>query len=159
MESCLYHPSPTSAIPHVTNNTFFVRPFCRITCNLAAKPSLGLCYSRGRRGGNSFVVKASTGASHCEFSSLNSPLEPKSDVGKFLSGVLQNHRHMFHVAVEEELKLLVDDRDAAIARVALGHASDEDLLHRFVSLFSGPLILTLINCLTYYLTCYLWSSI
>ncbi|KAI9128603.1 hypothetical protein K1719_000086 [Acacia pycnantha] len=74
------------------------------------------------------VVKVSAGASHCEFSSLNSPLEPKSHVGRFLSGVLWNHRQMFHVAVSEELKLLVDDRDAAVARMALTAGSDEDLL-------------------------------
>lgn len=53
-------------------------------------------------------------------------------VGKFLSAVLQNHPQMFHVAVGEELKLLAEDRDAAHARMVLGSASDEALLHRFV---------------------------
>lgn len=91
---------------------------------------MGCCFNTRRRPGN---VKASAGASHCEFSSLNSPLEPKSHVGKFLSGVLQNHRQMFHVAVAEELKLLVDDRDAAAARMALTTGSDEDLLHRRIA--------------------------
>lgn len=51
-------------------------------------------------------------------------------VGKFLSAVLQNHPQMFHVAVGEELKLLAEDRDAAHARMVLGSASDEALLHR-----------------------------
>ena len=75
-------------------------------------------------------VKASSGPSHCEFSSLNSPLEPRSHVGKFLSGVLQNHRQLFHVVAKEELKLLSDDRDAAFARMLLSQSSDEGLLYR-----------------------------
>ncbi|WVZ17841.1 hypothetical protein V8G54_010823 [Vigna mungo] len=77
-------------------------------------------------------IRASAGASPCEFSSLNSPLEPRSMVGKFLSGVLQNHPQMFHVAVGEELKLLAEDRDAAHARMVLGSVTDEALLHRLV---------------------------
>lgn len=77
-------------------------------------------------------MKASSGASQCQFSSLNSPLKTRSLVGKFLSGVLQNHRSLFHVAVSEELKLLADDRDAALSRMLLSSASDDSLLHRFV---------------------------
>jgi Fe2+ transport system protein B len=81
------------------------------------------------------LIKASTGASsHCESSSLNTPLLPRTQVGKFLSGVLQNHRNLFHVAVQEELKLLADDRDAANSRMLLASESDEALLHRFVSM-------------------------
>lgn len=76
------------------------------------------------------MIKASAGASHCQFSSLNSPLLPQSTVGKFLSGVLQNHRNLFHVAVQEELKLLADDRDAAVSRMILSSDSDQALLHR-----------------------------
>lgn len=78
------------------------------------------------------MIKASGGASHCEFSSLNSPLEPRSLVGKFLSGVFQNHRQLFHVAVQEELKLLSDDRQAALSRMLLASNSDQALLHRFL---------------------------
>ncbi|KAK4270179.1 hypothetical protein QN277_023253 [Acacia crassicarpa] len=124
MERCLYHPSPTLAVPRLTYN-LTVRPISRFISNLPRKP-----ISRIRP---SNVVKASAGANHCEFSSLNSPLEPKSHVGRFLSGVLLNHRQMFHVAVSEELKLLVDDRDAAVARMALTAGSDEDLLHRRIA--------------------------
>lgn len=81
------------------------------------------------------LIKASAGASsHCESSSLNTPLLPRTQVGKFLSGVLQNHRNLFHVAVQEELKLLADDRDAANSRMLLASESDEALLHRFVSM-------------------------
>lgn len=80
------------------------------------------------------MIKASTGASsHCESSSLNTPLLPRTQVGKFLSGVLQNHRNLFHVAVQEELKLLADDRDAANSRMLLASESDEALLHRRIA--------------------------
>ena len=41
-------------------------------------------------------VKAK-GPSHYNFISLNLPLKPRSLMGKFLSGVLQNHHHLFHI--------------------------------------------------------------
>ncbi|KAL0561706.1 hypothetical protein IC582_002147 [Cucumis melo] len=82
----------------------------------------------------SLVVLASTGASHCEFGSLNTPLDPKSSVGKHLSRVLQNYRHLFHVSVEDELKRLADDRHAALHRMLLAADSDEALLHRIAQL-------------------------
>ncbi|KAF7845601.1 UV-B-induced protein [Senna tora] len=112
MENCVCHPSP--------------RPSWRLFNNLSRRGVLGVGLNRRRR---PFRVKAS----ECEFSSLNSPLEPKSDVGKVLSGVLQNHRHKFHVAVAEELKLLVDDRDAALARMLLSTPSHEASLHRRIA--------------------------
>lgn len=129
MENCLYHhhhhhttltlPSPLLSYSSPTHKSRL-----RSFTNFHTKPL------------RSLRVKARAGASHCEFSSLNSPLEPRSLVGKFLSGVLQNHRQLFHVAVEEELKLLADDRDAALARMLLCSDSDETLLHRFVSKLS-----------------------
>ncbi|KGN44628.1 UV-B-induced protein At3g17800, chloroplastic [Cucumis sativus] len=82
---------------------------------------------------SSFLVLASTGASHCEFGSLNTPLDPKSSVGKHLSRVLQNYRHLFHVSVEDELKLLADHRDAALHRMLISAHSDEALLHRRIA--------------------------
>ncbi|KAB2003780.1 hypothetical protein E1A91_D11G157300v1 [Gossypium mustelinum] len=78
-------------------------------------------------------VKASAGASHCDFSSLNAPLEPKSAPGKFLSGVLQNQRQFFHFAAADELKRLSDDRDAAVARMFVSLDSDEACLHRRIA--------------------------
>lgn len=75
------------------------------------------------------------GASHCQFSNLNSnsPMTMKSPAGQFLSGVLQNHRQLFHITVKEELSLLSDDRDAAVSRMTLSEASDEAVLHRFAT--------------------------
>ena len=78
------------------------------------------------------LVLASAGASHCEFGSLNTPLDPRSSAGKHLSRVLQNYRQLFHVSVEDELKRLAHDRDAALNRMVLASDSDEALLHRFV---------------------------
>ncbi|PNX79057.1 hypothetical protein L195_g035040, partial [Trifolium pratense] len=98
------------------------------------------------------IVKASAGASHCEYSSLNSPLLPRSQVGKFLSGVFQNHRSLFHVAVQEELKLLSDDRDAAVSRMILASDSDQALLHSVdlsVSMFVCVLASQVLICNNY----------
>jgi len=81
-------------------------------------------------------VIASAGASHCEptpSSSLNSPLEPRSLPGRFLSTVLQNHRQLFHTAVADELRLLADDRDGALSRMLRSAGSDEACLHRRVA--------------------------
>lgn len=69
-------------------------------------------------------------------SSLNTPLEPRSLPGKFLSGVLQNQRQLFHVAVAEQLRDLADDRDAALARMNLSYgssSSSESCLHRRIA--------------------------
>ncbi|XVE72702.1 hypothetical protein DITRI_Ditri11bG0060300 [Diplodiscus trichospermus] len=78
-------------------------------------------------------VKASAGASHCDFSSLNAPFEPRSAPGKFLSSVLQNQRQFFHFAAADELKQLAADRDAAVARMFLSSDSDEACLHRRIA--------------------------
>lgn len=83
---------------------------------------------------SSLVVVASAEA----ISSLNTPLEPRSLPGKFLSGVLQNQRQLFHVAVAEQLRDLADDRDAALARMNLSYgssSSSESCLHRWFFIF------------------------
>ncbi|GMI66361.1 hypothetical protein like AT3G07310 [Hibiscus trionum] len=77
--------------------------------------------------------RASAGASRCDFSSLNAPLEPRSAPGKFLSGVLQNQRQVFHFAAADELKRLADDRDSAVARMFVNSDSDEACLHRRIA--------------------------
>ncbi|XP_002531072.2 UV-B-induced protein At3g17800, chloroplastic isoform X1 [Ricinus communis] len=83
-------------------------------------------------------VVARAGSSHCEPSSsssfsLNTPLEPSSAAGKFLSSVFQNQRQLFHVAVADELKLLADARDDAVSRMFLSSRSDEASLHRRIA--------------------------
>ncbi|KAK4768208.1 hypothetical protein SAY87_003349 [Trapa incisa] len=71
-----------------------------------------------------------SGPSHCEPSSLNTPLVPRTAVGKYLSRVLQNQPLLFLMAVADELKQLADDRDSAVTRMALSDGSDEACLHR-----------------------------
>lgn len=85
---------------------------------------------------NLIVARAGGGPSHCEFSSssspLNTPLEPNSPTGRFLSGVFLNHRHFFNLAVSDELKHLSSDRDAAFDRMLLSSDSDDAILHRYL---------------------------
>ncbi|KAG4951557.1 hypothetical protein JHK84_044919 [Glycine max] len=128
MESCIfrYHHPTLLTLPSISHKPHF-RFFTRPDLGGGGVSSSSSCFLYYRRRP---FIRASAGASPCEFSSLNSPLEPRSMVGKFLSAVLQNHPQMFHVAVGEELKLLAEDRDAAHARMVLGSASDEALLHR-----------------------------
>ncbi|KAJ6334016.1 hypothetical protein OIU76_008437 [Salix suchowensis] len=84
-----------------------------------------------RRGVSVIVVARAGSSSHCEpSSSLNTPLELRSSAGKYLSGVFQNQRQLFHVAVADELKLLADDRDSASSRMVRSAGSDEASLHR-----------------------------
>ncbi|XAR58760.1 hypothetical protein NMG60_11014290 [Bertholletia excelsa] len=79
------------------------------------------------------AIVGSAGASNCEFSSLNTPLEPKSPAGKFLTGVFQNDVECFHVAVGEQLERLVADREEAVARKKLSLGSDEACLNRRIA--------------------------
>jgi hypothetical protein len=125
MENCLRHHHLTLK-PHIG---FFTTPISSSSLNFRSRVPFN---SNNKL---KLIIKASAGASHCEYSSLNSPLLPRSQVGKFLSGVLQNHRSLFHVAVQEELKLLSDDRDAAVSRMILASHSDQALLHRFLFFF------------------------
>ncbi|XP_068666263.1 UV-B-induced protein At3g17800, chloroplastic-like [Aristolochia californica] len=72
---------------------------------------------------------ASAEFSKCEFRSVPTPLEPTSSAGKFLSSILQNHRHLFPFAVSEQLEALAADRDGAIARLENSMSSTESCLH------------------------------
>ncbi|BAT84280.1 hypothetical protein LR48_Vigan03g119500 [Vigna angularis] len=105
------------------------------------------------------TVRASAGRRHCEFSSLNAPLEPNSLVGKFLGGVLQNRRQMFHVAAKEELKMLSEDRDSAIARMVISQNSDEALLHRRIAKVKEDECMVAISDVMYLLILYKFSEI
>ncbi|KAL6955693.1 hypothetical protein U1Q18_042170 [Sarracenia purpurea var. burkii] len=86
-----------------------------------------------RNSRRSLIPLASAGASNCEFSSLNTPLEPKSTAGKILSSVLQNDAEYFSVAVGEQLEQLASDRDQAVGRMNLSFGSDEACLHRRIA--------------------------
>ncbi|KAI4354240.1 hypothetical protein L6164_003126 [Bauhinia variegata] len=160
MENCLHSHiilNPQSLPPSsAQTHNFSPRPTLKFFTGSPCKPLNGGCFYIRRR---PFKVKASAGASHCEFGSLNSPLEPRSLVGKFLSGVLQNHRQLFHVAVGEELKLLSDDRDAAVARTLLNSDSDEALLHRRIAQVKEHECQTAVEDVMYMLIFYKFSEI
>ncbi|KAF8388463.1 hypothetical protein HHK36_027135 [Tetracentron sinense] len=79
------------------------------------------------------ITVASTESNHCEFNFVGTPLEPRSSAGKFLRGILQNQRHLFHVAVSEQLQELAADRDEAIARMKRSLGSSESSLHRRIT--------------------------
>lgn len=79
-----------------------------------------------------FAVARAGASSNCEFSSLNTPLEPKSAPGKYLSGLLlSDDAEEFQDAVCKQLEQLAADRDDAIRRADLSSRSDEASLHRF----------------------------
>ncbi|KAK7373582.1 hypothetical protein VNO80_06997 [Phaseolus coccineus] len=105
------------------------------------------------------TVRASAGRRHCEFSSLNAPLEPRSLVGKFLGGMLQNRRQLFHMVVKEELKMLSDDRDSAIARMVISQDSDEALLHRRIAKVKEDECMAAISDVMYLLILHKFSEI
>ncbi|XP_042516620.1 UV-B-induced protein At3g17800, chloroplastic-like [Macadamia integrifolia] len=82
------------------------------------------------------VLVAATNAesSQCGYRSVvDWPLETRSSAGKFLSGVLKNQRHLFDVAVAEQLNELVADRDGAIARKKQSEGFPESCLHRRIA--------------------------
>lgn len=58
------------------------------------------------------------------------PFDPRSSAGKFLSDMLKNRPHIFHVAAAEQLEQLAADRDDAVARREQSLGSTESCLHR-----------------------------
>ncbi|GFZ13337.1 phosphoserine aminotransferase, putative [Actinidia rufa] len=82
-----------------------------------------------RRFGFGCRRKVIVAASGCEFSGLNTPLEPKSPAGRLLSRVLQSDVELFRGAVDKQLEGLASDRDDAIGRMNLRLDSDEAFLH------------------------------
>ncbi|OIW21706.1 hypothetical protein TanjilG_08326 [Lupinus angustifolius] len=140
MEHCVNHRSFTifSLSSSSSSQSPFLlsslpKPHLKFSSFLPNKLNTSLCFILRNIPNRPFNIKASVGPSHCEFSSLNSPLEPRSLLGKFLTGVLQNHPQLFHVVVKEELKLLSDGRDGAVARMMLTQDSDEGMLHRRIA--------------------------
>ncbi|XP_015892386.1 UV-B-induced protein At3g17800, chloroplastic isoform X1 [Ziziphus jujuba] len=100
------------------------------TANFSPKSTVNFSTTRRFR---PLTVIAAAGASHCEFSSLNSPLVPRSPSGNDLLGVLLNHPQLFHIAVADELKHLADDRDDAVNRMIFSDGSPEACLHRRIA--------------------------
>lgn len=79
-----------------------------------------------------FVTVASADSSKCDFRSVETPLEPRSSAGKFLSGILKNHPHIFNVAAAEQLEELAAERNGAFVRREQSLGSTDSYLHGLV---------------------------
>ncbi|CAL1361681.1 unnamed protein product [Linum trigynum] len=136
---CLLLPSSLSSRHSDSRNPYRSLTFRFESCNGLGGSTALVVHRR-----SSAVVVARAGSSHCEPSSsssssssssgsLNTPLEPRSAAGRFLSGVFQNQKQLFHLAVADELKLLAGERDDAAARLLRSSGSDEAVLHRRIA--------------------------
>uniref|UniRef100_A0A2P2JMK1 Uncharacterized protein n=2 Tax=Rhizophora mucronata TaxID=61149 RepID=A0A2P2JMK1_RHIMU len=111
------------------------------------------------------VVVAKAGSSHCDASnsssrfSLNTPLEPRSVAGKYLSSVFQNQKQFFHAAAADELKLLANERDEAISRMFLSAGSDEASLHKRIAQLKEEECQTAVEDVMYILILYRFSEV
>uniref|UniRef100_A0A1D1XJ86 UV-B-induced protein At3g17800, chloroplastic n=1 Tax=Anthurium amnicola TaxID=1678845 RepID=A0A1D1XJ86_9ARAE len=84
---------------------------------------------RGRR----LLTIASAESHKCESISVGTPLVPESPAGKFLSGILNDHPHVFHVAAAEQLEDLALQRESAVARRDHSLGSAESHLHERIA--------------------------
>nr|XP_043609910.1 UV-B-induced protein At3g17800, chloroplastic [Erigeron canadensis] len=106
------------------------------------------------------VAVASAAGNHGgEFSSLNTPIEPVTPAGRFLSGVLLNEKKCFHDAVAETLEKLVKDVDDAFMRRALTSDSPDALLHRRIAELKEHECKTAVQDVMYMLICYKFSDL
>lgn len=126
MDHCLSNHT-ICALPSVVKAVPFHRFSISLVPNSVEYSQVSLRSRIFRRG----PLIVSAGPRNCESSSLNTPLELRSESGKYLSRVLQNQRQEFHLSVVEELKQLANDRDAAVSRMVLSVGSDEASLHRY----------------------------
>lgn len=101
----------------------------------------------------------SGGSSYCEFSSLNTPIQPGTPAGRFLSSVLLNERKSFHAAVAETLEKVAVELDEAYARRAVSVDSSEACLHRRIAELKGQECENAIQDIMYMLILYKFSEI
>ncbi|GAB2282439.1 hypothetical protein Dimus_016982 [Dionaea muscipula] len=139
--SPLLEPSTTSVLITLPHRPPLNFGFSIITTgsNLHSRSDLfRLCRTRRRsvsassRCGEQFEYGSSSNGSGGG-SCLNSPLEPKTPVGRSLCRVLLDEPRSFHRAAYDALNRLSEDRDAAIARMTLCLGSDEASLHRRIA--------------------------
>ncbi|KAK6940484.1 Protein of unknown function DUF760 [Dillenia turbinata] len=117
-----------------------------------------------RRASSSIVIanSSSSSSSQCESwsgHSLNSPYEPRSVEGKYLSSVLQNQRGIFHVAVAETLYELNSGKDDAFARFNLSQGSDEACLRRRIAALKEQECQNAVEDVMYMLILYKFSEV
>ncbi|CAI9288320.1 unnamed protein product [Lactuca saligna] len=102
---------------------------------------------------------SSGGSSYCEFSSLNTPIEPATPAGRLLSSVLLNERKSFHDAVADTLEKLVAELDEAYARMSLTADSSEAHLHRRIAELKRRECKTAVEDVMYMLILYKFTEI
>ncbi|KAK9057451.1 hypothetical protein SSX86_022286 [Deinandra increscens subsp. villosa] len=110
-------------------------------------------------GAGSYGGYGSGGGSYCEFSCLNTPIEPATPAGRYLSSVLLNERKLFHDAVAETLEKLVKEVDEAYARKALTVDSSEAALHRRIAELKQQECKTSVEDVMYMLIFYKFSEL
>ncbi|CAI9776604.1 unnamed protein product [Fraxinus pennsylvanica] len=142
MDCCLFYCKPRFSFPalpsirgHPINLETDRRPFIAVACSY-------------NNSGNK-----------CEFGGLNTPLEPKTAAGRFLSGVLLNDREYFHAAVKNQLEQLVADRDEAVARAEYSLGSDVASLHRRIAELKKQECQTAVEDVVYMLIFYKFMEI
>lgn len=96
---------------------------------------------------------------YCEFSSLNTPIEPVTPAGRFLSSVLLNERKSFHDAVAETLEKLVAELDEAYERRELTAGLSEACLHRRIAELKEHECKTAVQDVMYLLILYKFSEL
>ncbi|PON75063.1 hypothetical protein PanWU01x14_044150 [Parasponia andersonii] len=149
MDACVSH--------HKTSN--FSSSFRSRSGRSLFRKSSTLSFGTGRFRIRPLTVIAGAGPSHCQFSSLNSPLEPRTPAGRDLIGVLQNHPQLFHLAVADELKQLADDRDDALNRMILTAGSPDAYLHRRIAQMKENECQSAVEDIMYLLVFYKFSEI
>ncbi|KAF5198577.1 Uv-b-induced protein [Thalictrum thalictroides] len=86
-----------------------------------------------RRRNQPIIAQTDTESRAHKYSGVGTPLEPKSPEGKFLSGILQNQRHLFHFAVSEQLDVLASQKNEALSHKKHIPGSIASLLHRRIA--------------------------
>ncbi|CAH8356431.1 unnamed protein product [Eruca vesicaria subsp. sativa] len=129
--------------------------------NQATLPSLGFIVpAMSKVQYRSMVTVATAGKSRYEpGNSFNAPLKPRTLQGRFLRGLLLNKRHLFHYAAADELRLLADNREAALARMSLSFGSDEASLHRRIAQLKERYCKLAVQEIMYMLIVYKYSEI
>lgn len=87
-----------------------------------------------RRSSQPLIVAVSkTESKGFKNSGVRTPLEPSSPEGRFLSLILQNHRHLFLFSVEQQLDEMSSTRDEAAEQKIENLSSMESVLHKRIA--------------------------
>ncbi|KAF5198580.1 Uv-b-induced protein [Thalictrum thalictroides] len=100
---------------------------------LFVTPESGRNISARRRNLSLIVAIANAESRAHNFSGVGTPHEPSSPEGKFLSGILQNQRHLFRFALSEQLDELASNKKETVSHEEQSSSSMETLLHRRIA--------------------------